>query len=148
MKRQVKISRGIEPLFGTRDENIRLLETALHVSTQLLQDSLEIEGEAAAVERAAANRSSVRDRVPRSDAPGALRLSCHGVPNRAVACRTSQHLPPVQAPANPLPTRTFSGRAVGTVLTHERGEKKAARGGLLELGRRGAVSRGAIGSAG
>ena len=54
MKRQVKISRGIEPLFGTRDENIRLLETALHVSTQLLQDSLEIEGEAAAVERAAA----------------------------------------------------------------------------------------------
>ncbi len=54
MKRQVKISRGIEPLFGTRDENIRLLETALHVSTQLLQDSLEIEGEAAPVERAAA----------------------------------------------------------------------------------------------
>ena len=53
MKRQVKISRGIEPLFGTRDENIRLLETALHVSTQLLQDSLEIEGEAAPVERAA-----------------------------------------------------------------------------------------------
>jgi phosphate starvation-inducible PhoH-like protein len=54
LKRQVKISRGIEPLFGTRDENIRLLETALHVSTQLLQDSLEIEGEAAAVDRAAA----------------------------------------------------------------------------------------------
>ncbi len=54
MKRQVKISRGIEPLFGTRDENIRLLESALHVGTQLLQDSLEIEGETAPVERAAA----------------------------------------------------------------------------------------------
>jgi phosphate starvation-inducible PhoH-like protein len=54
LKRQVKISRGIEPLFGTRDENIRLLETALNVSAHLLQDSLEIEGEAAQVERAEA----------------------------------------------------------------------------------------------
>jgi phosphate starvation-inducible PhoH-like protein len=54
LKRQVKISRGIEPLFGTRDENIRLLENALAVSTQLLQDSLEIEGEASQVQRAEA----------------------------------------------------------------------------------------------
>jgi phosphate starvation-inducible PhoH-like protein len=54
LKRQVKITRGIEPLFGTRDENIRLLENALHISTQLLHDSLEIEGEAPQVERAEA----------------------------------------------------------------------------------------------
>src|SRR5437867_3579290 len=54
MKRQVKITRGIEPLFGTRDENIRLLEAALSVSTHLLEDSLEIEGEADQVRRAEA----------------------------------------------------------------------------------------------
>jgi phosphate starvation-inducible PhoH-like protein len=54
MKRQVKITRGIEPLFGTRDENIRLLESALHVSTHLLEDSLEIEGDPARVHRAEA----------------------------------------------------------------------------------------------
>ncbi len=54
MKRQVKITRGIEPLFGTRDENIRLLESALDVSTHLLEDSLEIEGDAARVRRAEA----------------------------------------------------------------------------------------------
>ena len=54
MKRQVKITRGIEPLFGTRDENIRLLETTLQVSTQLLDDSLEIEGEPDRVRRAEA----------------------------------------------------------------------------------------------
>jgi len=52
MKRQVKITRGIEPLFGTRDENIRLLESALNVSTHLLEDSLEIEGEPEPVRRA------------------------------------------------------------------------------------------------
>ena len=52
MKVSVEISRGIESLFGTRDENIRLLESGLAVSTHLLNDSLEIEGEPAAVERA------------------------------------------------------------------------------------------------
>jgi len=48
----VRISRGVESLFGTRDENIRLLESALDVHTQLVDDNLEIEGEAANVARA------------------------------------------------------------------------------------------------
>ncbi|MCC6859708.1 MAG: PhoH family protein [Bryobacterales bacterium] len=52
MKACVDISHGIESLFGTRDENIRLLESGLSVSTQLLDNSLEIEGEAANVLRA------------------------------------------------------------------------------------------------
>ena len=46
------ISRGIESLFGTRDENIRLLETGLNVRIHLLNDSLEIEGEEQDVARA------------------------------------------------------------------------------------------------
>jgi phosphate starvation-inducible PhoH-like protein len=53
MKASVQISRGIESLFGTRDENIRLIESGLNVRTRLLNDSLEIEGEDAAVARAA-----------------------------------------------------------------------------------------------
>jgi len=48
----VEISRGIESLFGTRDENIRLLETGLNVRTRLLDSSLEIEGDPAGVARA------------------------------------------------------------------------------------------------
>ena len=44
MKLSVRISRGIESLFGTRDENIRLLEKNLGVEIHLRQDSLEIEG--------------------------------------------------------------------------------------------------------
>jgi phosphate starvation-inducible PhoH-like protein len=40
-------------LFGTRDENIRLIENNLGVRTRLLNDSLEIEGEEAGVRRAA-----------------------------------------------------------------------------------------------
>ena len=53
MKSSVQISRGIESLFGTRDENIRLLESELSLRTRLLDgDSLEIEGEEAQVRRA------------------------------------------------------------------------------------------------
>ncbi|MBV9265731.1 MAG: PhoH family protein [Acidobacteriaceae bacterium] len=53
MKSSVQISRGIESLFGTRDENIKLLETCLNLRTQLKDgDSLEIEGDEEQVRRA------------------------------------------------------------------------------------------------
>jgi phosphate starvation-inducible PhoH-like protein len=48
----VPVTHGIESLFGTRDENIRLLESGLGVSTRLNTDTLAIEGEPAAVARA------------------------------------------------------------------------------------------------
>jgi phosphate starvation-inducible protein PhoH and related proteins len=52
MKVNVRISRGVESLFGTRDENIRLIETGLSVHAQLVDNNLEIEGEAENVARA------------------------------------------------------------------------------------------------
>jgi phosphate starvation-inducible PhoH-like protein len=52
MKASVRISRGVESLFGTRDENIRLFESGFGVHTQLVDNSLEIEGEAENVSRA------------------------------------------------------------------------------------------------
>src|SRR5208283_3732736 len=52
MTATVPVSRGIESLFGTRDENIRLLETGLNVRTRLGESALEIEGEPDAVSRA------------------------------------------------------------------------------------------------
>lgn len=53
MKASVPISRGIESLFGTRDENIRVLEDNLKLKTRLLNDSIELEGDDDAVNRAA-----------------------------------------------------------------------------------------------
>jgi phosphate starvation-inducible PhoH-like protein len=52
MKVNVEISNGIEALFGTRDENIRLIETGLGVRTRITQDSIEIEGDEESVLRA------------------------------------------------------------------------------------------------
>jgi len=53
MKRTVQIPGGIEQLFGTLDENLKLLESALHVTTELEDGHLVIEGEPAQVDRAA-----------------------------------------------------------------------------------------------
>lgn len=53
MKLTVQISRGVESLFGTRDENMRVLENGLAVTTRLLNDSLEIDGDEPNVIRAA-----------------------------------------------------------------------------------------------
>ena len=52
MKASVRISRGVESLFGTRDENIRLIESGLSVHTQLVDNNLEIEGDSENVTRA------------------------------------------------------------------------------------------------
>jgi len=52
MKVSVQMTNGIESLFGTRDENIRLLEGGLKVRTRLANESIEIEGEDASVLRA------------------------------------------------------------------------------------------------
>ncbi len=52
MRRTVQIAGGIESLFGTLDENVKLLESALHVTTQLHDGHLAIEGEAPQVDRA------------------------------------------------------------------------------------------------
>ena len=53
MKSSIQINRGIESLFGTRDENIRLLETELNLRTRIVDGgALELEGEETDVRRA------------------------------------------------------------------------------------------------
>src|SRR4051812_45865034 len=52
MKASVQISQGIESLFGTRDENIRVIESGLGVSTHLLDSQIEIQGAESSVLRA------------------------------------------------------------------------------------------------
>ncbi len=51
-KASIAVSQGIQTLFGTRDENLRILERSLGVSAHLSADSLEIEGEERQVQRA------------------------------------------------------------------------------------------------
>jgi len=52
MKKNIEISPNIETLFGTRDENLRLLEDGLNVTIDMQADSIEIAGAASDVSRA------------------------------------------------------------------------------------------------
>ena len=52
MKKSIEISPNIETLFGTRDENVRLLEDGLNINIDLRSDSIELEGAARDVARA------------------------------------------------------------------------------------------------
>jgi phosphate starvation-inducible PhoH-like protein len=52
MKTSVKIGKGVEELFGTFDQNLKLLEKSLQVSTHLADETLEIEGPEGNVQRA------------------------------------------------------------------------------------------------
>jgi phosphate starvation-inducible protein PhoH and related proteins len=49
---RITLTRGLESFFGTRDENIRLLESTLGVTTRLTPDALEIDGPEEAAARA------------------------------------------------------------------------------------------------
>jgi phosphate starvation-inducible PhoH-like protein len=53
MRRSVEIAGSVGTLFGTLDENLRFLESALHITADLEENSLRLEGEAERVERAA-----------------------------------------------------------------------------------------------
>jgi len=52
MKKNIEISPNIEALFGTRDENLHLLEDGLNITIDLRADSIELEGAARDVARA------------------------------------------------------------------------------------------------
>src|SRR5579872_5308378 len=52
MKKSIEISPNIEALFGTRDENLHVLEDGLNVNIDLRSDSIEVEGTPGDVARA------------------------------------------------------------------------------------------------
>ena len=52
MKKSIGISSNIETLFGTRDENVRLLEDGMNITINLRSNAIELEGAARDVARA------------------------------------------------------------------------------------------------
>jgi len=69
MKQTVRITGGINELFGTLDENMKLFESALRVTTRLKDHDLEIEGSPEQVERAARILGEYNDRVQGGHVP-------------------------------------------------------------------------------
>jgi phosphate starvation-inducible PhoH-like protein len=51
IKKSLEITPGIEPLYGTHDENLRLLEDKLNVTIDLRSDAIEVTGEPDSIAR-------------------------------------------------------------------------------------------------
>ncbi|MGA7350350.1 MAG: PhoH family protein, partial [Acidobacteriaceae bacterium] len=51
MRKHLEITPNLEPLFGTRDENLRLMEDALHARIDLISDAVMVEGSDEAIAR-------------------------------------------------------------------------------------------------
>ncbi|HEY0758637.1 MAG TPA: PhoH family protein [Acidisarcina sp.] len=51
MKKALEITRNLEPLFGTHDENLRLMEDNLKVRIDLRSDAVQVEGSAESISR-------------------------------------------------------------------------------------------------
>ena len=51
VKKSLHLTPGIEPLYGTRDENLRLMEDGLDVQIDLRSDAIQVMGESTAVAR-------------------------------------------------------------------------------------------------
>jgi phosphate starvation-inducible PhoH-like protein len=110
MKQTVRLTGGINELFGTLDENLKLFESALHVTTHLRDHDLEIEGSAPQVERAAQilgeYNQRIRDgRIPDSQEVKALLRIATGehAPTRAPASRSA---------FSPAHTRSFGKKTI------------------------------------
>ena len=69
MKQTVRIDGGINELFGTLDENMKLFESALQVTTQLKDRDLEINGAPEQVERAARILGEYNQRIREGRTP-------------------------------------------------------------------------------
>src|SRR6201987_6443479 len=52
MKKSIEITPNIETLFGTRDENLHVIEDGLNITIDLRSDAIELEGAARDVARA------------------------------------------------------------------------------------------------
>src|ERR1700678_3076187 len=106
MKQTVRLGCGISELFGTLDENIKLFESTLHVTTHLQDHDLEIEGAPAQVERAAQILGEYNNRVREGRVPASQEVkSLLRVATAAPSCE-------LRGAVSPTRVRSFGKKSV------------------------------------
>lgn len=114
MKQTVRIAGGINELFGTLDENLKFLESSLHVTTHLKDHDLEIEGESAQVERAARILGAYNDRVKHGHIPSSQEVKS------LLHAATGEPEATLHATFSPTRTRTLGRKSVAPKSPNQR----------------------------
>jgi phosphate starvation-inducible protein PhoH and related proteins len=106
MKQTVRIAGGINEFFGTLDENLRLFESTLRVTTHLSDRDLEIEGEPAQVERAARIVGAYNDRVREGNIPNSQEVKA------LLQTAADEPISTLHSAFSPTRSRSFGKRTV------------------------------------
>jgi phosphate starvation-inducible PhoH-like protein len=106
MKQTVRLAGGINELFGTLDENLKLFESALHVTTHLRDHDLEIEGSASQVERAAQILGEYNQRIRDGRVPDSQEVKS------LLRIATAEPAPAHRGAFSPAHTRSFGKKTI------------------------------------
>jgi phosphate starvation-inducible protein PhoH and related proteins len=114
MKQIVRLAGGINELFGTLDENIKLFESTLHVTTHLQDHDLEIEGAPAQVERAAQILSEYNNRIREGRVPGSQEVKS------LLRIATAEPASELRGAFSPTRTRSFGKKSIAAKSPNQR----------------------------
>jgi len=117
MRRTVEIVGQVENLFGTLDENLKLFESALHVSTYLDDNRLVVEGDAPQVDRAVRILDQYNDLVREG------RRLDNGAVKALLRVATEDHgttLRSILEPGHPTKPRVFGKKSVTPKSSNQR----------------------------
>ena len=114
MKQTVRLAGGINELFGTLDENIKLFESTLHVTTHLQDHDLEIEGAPAQVERAAQILSEYNNRIREGRVPGSQEVKS------LLRIATGEPSSALRGAFSPTRTRSFGKKSIAPKSPNQR----------------------------
>lgn len=115
MKQTVRIAGGVNEFFGTLDENLKLFESALQVTTHLRdRHDLEIEGEPAQVERAAKILGEYNHRVREGRIPDSQEVKA------LLRIATEEHPAKLHGAFSPTRTRHFGKKNIVAKSSNQR----------------------------
>jgi phosphate starvation-inducible protein PhoH and related proteins len=117
MRRTVQIAGQMENLFGTLDENLKLFESALHVTTYLHDNRLAIEGDVAQVDRAVTILDEYNDLV-REGRP--MDDSAVKALFRVAAEEPNTKLKQILEPGQPAKPRIFGKKSITPKSSNQR----------------------------
>jgi phosphate starvation-inducible protein PhoH and related proteins len=106
MKQTVRLVGGINELFGTLDENLKLFESSLHVTTHLQDHDLEIEGAPGQVERAAQILNEYNQRIREGHVPNSQEVKS------LLRIATSQPASELRGAFSPTRTQSFGKKSI------------------------------------
>jgi phosphate starvation-inducible PhoH-like protein len=114
MKQTVRIVGRINELFGTLDENLKLFESALRVTTHLNDRDLEIEGEPTQVERAARILGEYNQRIREGHIPNSQEVKA------LLRLATEENAAVFRGAFSPMYTRSFGKKSVTPKSANQR----------------------------